>query len=111
MTKRVLRNDTDVYLVGNYAPQIVGSKLPSNRDVLKTFYFNMREVKLTIRESAKLVIREVFEIWNKARIPTRDEQQCVKKLETLYEKLRNFQKSERRMTGNKRKNVQFSFLH
>ena len=43
--------------------------------------------------------------WNKARIPTRDEQHCVKKLETLYEKLRNFQKSERKMTDNMRENV------
>ena len=83
MTKIVLRDYTDVYLVGNYAPQIVGSKLPSNGDVLKTFYINLWEGKLMICESEKQVFREVFAIRNKSKILTRDEQHCVKKLETL----------------------------
>ena len=35
------------------------------------FFFNLREVKVSVRESAPLAVREVIIFWNKARIPTR----------------------------------------
>lgn len=86
------RKDTTVFLVGSYYPQILGSKLPSNSDVLKVLFFNIREVGLSVHLSAKLVIEEVLPFWAKARIPTRDSQHCIKKLVTLYEKWRDLQK-------------------
>jgi len=46
-----LRKNTFVYLIGNYVPQIVGSKLPSQYQVLKFLFFNMREVNLNSREN------------------------------------------------------------
>lgn len=90
---RTLRHDTEVFLVGHYAPQIVGSKLPSNRDVLKVLFFNLREVKLSVVQSSHLVVKEVILFWEKARIPTRESSHCVKKVQKLYEELRNFQKT------------------
>ncbi|CAH0395707.1 unnamed protein product [Bemisia tabaci] len=74
------RRNTDVYLIGSYFSQIVGSKLPSNGDALKVLFFNIREVKHSLRESAHLVIDEILSFWNKARIPTKHRSDCVKKL-------------------------------
>lgn len=89
------RRDTSVFLIGNYQPQIIGGKLPSNGDVLRVLFYNMREVGLhNFRDSAKLVIEEVMTFWNKARIPTKHFWDSVNKLETLYERLRKLQKSK-----------------
>lgn len=89
---RTLRKDTFIFLIGNCEPQIVGTKLPSVRQVLKVLFFNMREVKLNLRDSAALTIKETIIFWNKARIPTRDPARCIDKLETLYNKWRDLQK-------------------
>jgi hypothetical protein len=45
-----------VFLVGNVNHQIFGAKLPSNRQVLAVLFYNMREVKLSLSESANLAV-------------------------------------------------------
>lgn len=47
-----------IFLVEEVNHQIMGAKLPSNRQVLAVLFFDIREVKLTVRESANLVVRE-----------------------------------------------------
>lgn len=93
---RNLRKDSVVYLIGHYTSQIVGNKLPSNKQVLHVLFFNMREVKLSLRESAALTIKEASIFWDKARIPIRKENHCVEKLEKLYAEWRALQKSAKR---------------
>lgn len=93
------RKDTSIYLIGSYQPQIVSSKLPSNGDALKVLFFNLREVRLDLHESAKLVIDEIFTFWNKARIPTKQGYNCITKLEKLYGTWRNLQKSSHRASN------------
>ena len=66
---RSSRKDSVVYLIGHYTHQIVGNKLPSNKQVLQVLFFNMREVKLSLRESAALTIKETSIFCDKARIP------------------------------------------
>ena len=88
----VLRRDTNIFLVGSVNSQILGSKLPSNRQVLSVLFYNIRCVKLNVRESANLTVRECVIFWEKARIPTRAIQHCVSKLINLYDKWRNLQK-------------------
>ena len=56
-----------IYLVGAANHQIMGAKLPSNRQILAVLFFNIREVKLIVSESANLVIREWIIFWEKAR--------------------------------------------
>lgn len=89
--KRKLR--TNLYLIGSETSQISGSKLPSNRQVLQVFFYNIRCVNLTVRESARLAIDETVIFWQKARIPTRDPQHCVAKLEAIYNEWRKLQKN------------------
>ncbi|CAG9783921.1 unnamed protein product [Diatraea saccharalis] len=80
-----LRSDKqNIFLVGLPSNQINGAKLPSNRQVLSVLFYNIREVKLTVSESANLVIRECTIFWEKARIPTKAFPNCVKKLVDLY---------------------------
>lgn len=69
-----------LFLVGAMKNQILGSKLPSKRDVLSVLFYNMRKVKLSLANSVSLVIDECSIFWKKARIPTRDRCHCLKLL-------------------------------
>lgn len=80
--KSKLRNN--IYLIGSETNQILGSKLPSNKQVLQVLFYNMRCVKISLRESARLVVSETVIFWQKARIPFREPQHCIAKLEVLY---------------------------
>lgn len=89
-----LRSDKpNIFLIGVPSHQINGAKLPSNRQVLAVLFYNIREVKLNVSESANLVIRECIIFWEKARIPTRALPNCVKKLVELYHVWRDLQKN------------------
>lgn len=46
-----LRDQTKIYLIGDDSNQIIGSKLPSNMQVLKVLFYNLRKVKLQVRQS------------------------------------------------------------
>lgn len=87
-----LRKDGKIYLIGESTHQIIGSKLPSNKQVLQVLFHNVREVKLTVDDSAKLVIEEVQIFWDKARIPVKRQDHSVEKLIKLYHELRSLQK-------------------
>lgn len=85
-----------IFLIGNVKYQISGSKLPSNGQVLAVLFYNIREVKLSVNESANLTIRECIIYWEKARIPTKSLPNCVKKLVTLYQVWRELQKNAKK---------------
>ena len=69
-----------VYLVRAANHQIMGAKRPSNRQVLAVLFFNIRKVKLTVNESANIVICECIILGENSRIPTKSSPNCVKKL-------------------------------
>ncbi|KAL4103442.1 hypothetical protein QTP88_018819 [Uroleucon formosanum] len=94
----------NIYLIGCITNQIIGCKLPSNRQVLSVLFFNLRKVNLNLHDSAALVIRETCIFWDKARIPTRDFQHCSKKLKLIYEEWRKLQKNSTRKTATQKKN-------
>lgn len=85
-----------IYLVGAMKHQITGSKLPSNGDCLSVLFYNLRKAKMNLHDSAKLVIDECEIFWKKANIPTKDNHNSVKKLEKLYDMLRQLQKNKNR---------------
>ena len=88
-----LRSAKKNYLLrrGSYH-QITGAKVSSNRQILAVLFFNIREVKLTVSESANFVIRECNIFLEKARIPTKSPPNCVKKLVDLHHVWRELQK-------------------
>ena len=94
-----LRAHDEIYLIGHVTNQIVGSKLPSCKQVLCVLFYNIRKVKLNLRESARLAIKETSVFWEKARIPVRDEQHCISKLEKVYKTWRDLQKLSKRISA------------
>lgn len=94
-----LRKDFYVSIVGYISNQIVGAKLPSNQQVLSVFFYNVRVVNLTTKESAALVIQEVSIFWQKARIPTKRTDHCIDKLLKLYDEWKGLQKNLTRTAG------------
>uniref|UniRef100_A0A2S2RA28 Uncharacterized protein n=1 Tax=Sipha flava TaxID=143950 RepID=A0A2S2RA28_9HEMI len=92
-----LRSTKDgIFLVGDVQHPINGSKLPSNGQVLAVLFYNIREVKLTINESANLAVHECVIFWEKARIPTKSLPNCVKKLVDLHQVWRGLQKNAKK---------------
>lgn len=92
-TRKSVENLYKIDLVGNTCHQITGSKLPSNGQVLKVMFYNMRFVRLTAKESVKLAINAVQIFWHQARLPIREEHKITEKLLRLYDKWKNIQKT------------------
>lgn len=68
--KRLRSSDDDVFLVGKCNSEIVGAKLPSIKQVLQVFFYQIRHEKLNAKESVGIAVDLVIPFWNKARIPT-----------------------------------------
>ena len=94
----------NIYLLGDIDLQICGNKLPSKKQVLKVLFYNLREVKLSLRESADLVLREMQIFWAKARLFIQHNSRCTDKVIQLYEKWRNLLKHKSRDLTEKEKN-------
>ncbi|GBL86848.1 hypothetical protein AVEN_96073-1 [Araneus ventricosus] len=100
-----LRNgDRNIYLIGSERHQITGCKLPSNRQVLSVLFYNLHEVKLSIRESANLVVRECLTFWEKTRSPRRATPHCVEKIMKMCNHWRYLQKSACRRSETQEEN-------
>lgn len=103
----------EINLVGNVSHQITGSKLPSHKQVLQVFFYNMRFVYLrkpsNAKDSAKLAMQSVMIFWQQARIPTRRIDHCIEQLLMLYEEWKYIQKSvpEKRTGDSKKKEIAF----
>jgi len=93
---KTLRSSAQIYLIESPTTQIIGSKLPSNRQVLLVFFNNLRTLKLNTRENASLAVRECSIFWEKARIPVRAVQHCITKLIGLYDEWRCLQKNAKK---------------
>lgn len=104
MGPKTLQKDTNVYLIGHYEPQVVGTRLPSNRQVLSVLFYNLRHVKLSLTQSAKLAIKETVVFWEKYHIPIRQKHKCELKLKSLYNEWRLLQKSKSRKSDKTNKN-------
>lgn len=96
MSVELRSSKKEIFLIGDVKHQITGSKLPSNGQVLAVLFYNIREVNLSVNESANLTIRECIIYWEKARIPTRSIPNCVKKLVNLYQVWRELQKNAKK---------------
>lgn len=92
-TRHATQAIRNIELVGDVSHQIIGAKLPSQRQVLEVMFFNMRFVYLKARESARLTINAAQVFWLQARIPCQSDFRCVDKLIKLYEKWKKIQKT------------------
>ena len=87
-----------LWLIGSPTEEILGAKLPSNRQVLLKFMFEHKERGHTLRESATLTTRSLLTFWEKARIPVRKEWHIIAKVEALHKSWKTLRKSASRRT-------------
>lgn len=99
----------NIDMIGTTNHQIVGAKLPSNRQLLQVMFYNMRFVNLSANLSAKLAIEAANIFWEQARIPTRQPVKCQEKLMKLYELYQNIRKTteEKRSAAKKKEAEKF----
>lgn len=82
-----------IFLLGEATETIIGHKLPTNKQVLQLLFYHTRQSDKTLAVSYRLVIKEVSKFWERAGIYVQTNTRCVAKLEKLYTKYRNVQKS------------------
>jgi hypothetical protein len=82
----VTRSQTQLYLLGSTVTELIGSKLPSNRQVFGFFLRLHLSEKLSTRNAATQVITDVLSFWARVRIPVRQVQHCIDKLQNLFNK-------------------------
>lgn len=97
-TRKTDEKQRHIAMIGNVSHQIVGAKLPSNRQVLEVFFYNMRFVNLSAKESSLLTIDAVLIFWQQARIPTRRRDKCAEKLIRIYEDWKGYNKYVNQMS-------------
>ncbi|KAG7163287.1 hypothetical protein Hamer_G004402 [Homarus americanus] len=102
-TSSTTRSATEIYLVGQPASSIRGSKLPTMRQVLKFFFHTVNESG-DRQETFKETVRNVLTFWNLARIKTISERGCREKLTRLWEHWRSLQNSRDRAAKDKVEN-------
>lgn len=90
------RSQSEIYLIGREQNEIVGAKLPSNRQVLSVFFYNTRTTNLSTEKIANLICVKIKMFWEKARIPTSADFYVKKKILDLYNDWRGLQKCEKR---------------
>ncbi|KAK0055988.1 adenylate kinase 9-like protein [Biomphalaria pfeifferi] len=64
---------------------------------------------MTVREASKLTINVIMEFWKKASIPTRAEQHCIQKLESVFYEWKGLQKHKSR-SGEAHKKQEHEFV-
>ncbi|KAK0051716.1 DNA repair protein RAD51 3 [Biomphalaria pfeifferi] len=64
---------------------------------------------MTVRETSKLTINVIMEFWKKASIPTRAEQHCIQKLESVFYEWKGLQKHKSR-SGEAHKKQEHEFV-
>lgn len=110
ITRKADEQLRNIALIGKVSHQIVGAKLPSNRQILQVFFYNMRYVKLDAKQSAQLTVDAALIFWHQARIPTRNPDKCANKLIKIYEEWKCYQKSNVNKFSAKRKQEYEDFI-
>lgn len=90
----LLRRQTEYFLVGQPAPALSGSKLPTARAVLRHLFYVSKRCKQN--DAFRHTVENVLSFWNMARIPTKLPRNCVRKLSKLWNEWRAIDKGKRR---------------
>lgn len=80
---RNLRSRSELFLIGQPCSNIMGTKLPSRRQVLKMYFYGTGNRKMNANDSSYLVTDTVMVFWRQAFIPTRHRGDVKKKVQSL----------------------------
>ncbi|XP_044593839.1 uncharacterized protein LOC123271268 [Cotesia glomerata] len=87
-----------VYLVGFQSSALNKRKLPSQRQVLSVFFYNLNFLKQSVRESARNVLNEVNDIWSLTGIPVIKSCNAISKIVRLHNEWILLKKNKSRNT-------------
>lgn len=85
-TRKSFESLQNIDMIGKISHQILGAKLPCNRQLLQVFFYSMRfvdrdkQMHAKAKNSAKLAIDAAKIFWHQARIPVQEDWKCVEKL-------------------------------
>lgn len=89
-------------------PAIKGTKLPSYRQAFGYFLHEHTELGKSVKESMKISISAVLQVWEKASLPTRQTHHCIKKLEDFFDTWKGLRKhATRQSEAHKKKEEEF----
>lgn len=88
------RTKTEIWLVGQISSQLNQTKLPTVREALSVFFYYKQELNQTVKESTYSTVNDIQQIWDKARIPTRQKIHIVQKLEKIFNEWKNLKKNK-----------------
>lgn len=74
----------NIYLIGFAESDILVRKLPTNKQILSIFFYNLKSLKKTIFESAYCVVKRCTKIWEQTGIPVTSEVNSIKKIKRLH---------------------------
>ena len=94
----VTRSQTCLHLIGEPCEEFNGRNLPTVRDVLKVYFHQHKVLAVSQKEAINVVMQKVCEIWNKARVPTAENRNIVRKLENILDHYRNICRNKGRKT-------------
>lgn len=100
-----LRSNTSLFLIGHPSSNIMGTKLPSRKQVLRMYFYGTGQRKISSDKSASLVTDTVMIFWRQAFIPTKHRPDVKKKVQSLVAEWQALKKNSLRggVTQKKRK--------
>ena len=75
-------------MTGEPLEKFHGTTLPTTCEVMRVYFHHHEDMKLSQKDAVILTVRQVCDIWSKARIPMAEERNIVRKIELLLEKHR-----------------------
>ena len=80
------RSKTEIWLVGFTSSEMLGSKLPTARQVLSYLFHIIKQTKpkTSVSDASLTVAKSVINYWQKAAIPTKHQGDVKKKICELY---------------------------
>jgi len=90
------RQKYSLYLLGASESEIRGSKLPSNSQILKVFFYYIHvhvNLKQTIRKVSTAAVEAAIPFWEWARNPISAKKHLITNVEKLHEKWKTLKKT------------------
>lgn len=108
-----LRSTNLIYILNETIPEILGSKLPSKKEVLQLLLHHTTVSNLEIKVAAKKIVDPILYFWSGAEIPTMEPHNIVKKIVKLcdaYKLLERSSKNRLQKDTNLFKNRELDFI-
>ena len=98
MVLESIKRTDEIWLLGKPIPRFSGTKLPSRGESLKVIFY-LHQSEPEIKRCFKTTATMIFDIWDKAKIPTITLYRIIDKLSKLHQEYYHLRKSKNRHSG------------